>query len=88
MRRTSIVVSKDELDFIRKNKLSISTISRIAILEYLSGKEPLPLPPGTEKVSIWLPDELDGRLKDVPLSAVIRTKIQELMKTTERVREG
>jgi len=83
MRRTSISISKEELDFVRKNRLSISTISRIAILEYLSGKEPLPLPPGNEKVSIWIPEELDGKLKDAPLSAIIRSKIRELMTATE-----
>ncbi len=83
MRRTSITISKEELDFIRRNKLSISTISRIAILEYLSGREPMPLPSGNEKVSIWLPDELGRELKDAPLSAIVRTKIRELMRATE-----
>lgn len=83
MRRTSITISEEELDFIRRNKLSISTISRIAIMEYLSGKQPLPLPPGNQKVSIWLPEELGNKIEDAPLSLIVRSKIRELMRATE-----
>lgn len=83
MRRTSITISEEELDFIRRNKLSISTISRIAIMEYLSGKQPLPLPPGNQKVSIWLPEELRDKLENAPLSLIVRSKIRELMRATE-----
>jgi len=84
--RTTISVTESEAEFLKKKKLSPSTLAKIALDEFFKGKiselELMNLPKGGNvRVTVLVPKEQREKLRElgINLSYLVRAKIRELM---------